>query len=370
MEGLKRKLERQKRFTEDILAGMKDLVRVIDSNCRVIFTNKPMEELMGDINGCLCYKALGKDMRCDFCVSELSKLKDKVYIKEEIIKDKIYSVISSPIRDENGEIYATVEVFRDITEVKRLQQTIINQNLKMKRDIDFAKYIQKKILPPDGYFNDFIHLTSRYIPCEALGGDFYDIIQIDEENIGIYIADVAGHGVTSSMMTMFIKEAIENIGKAALDPSYVISQLNIRYRELNLDDYYYITILYGVYNTKKRLLNIVNGGHNCIPLVIRGNIIEEVFIPGLPICTLFNDYDYLEKTIELNQGDRLLLYTDGISEAENKEKEMYGSRIREIIKKKIMEDSPNIIDGIIKDVEEFATDGIKDDVAIMMIDVL
>lgn len=370
MEVLQKKLKRQKRFTQDILSGMKDLVRVIDSNCRIIFINEPMAKMLGDITGNLCYTALGKNQKCSYCISEETINKGITQKKEEIIGDKIFSVISSPIRDENGKIYAAVEVFRDVTEIKKMEKTILKQNLDMKRDIDFAKYIQNKILPKDGLHNNTAILTSTYIPCEALGGDVFDVINIDKDNIGVYMADVAGHGVTASMMTMFIKEALENLGKAALKPSQVLRHLNLRYKELHLDDYHYITIIYGVYNKKTRILKVANGGHNCMPLVFKKDKIQELFIPGLPICSLFNFDEYVEHSIKIEKEDRVLFYTDGISEAKNNKKEMYEGRILEIAFQNKDKDSLEIINNIVKDVEEFSKGNITDDIAIMMVEPL
>ncbi len=368
MEALQRKLQRQKRFTQDILSGMKDLVRVIDMNCEIIFINEPMEQLMGDTIGNLCYTALGKTEKCSHCISEITINNGKTHEKEEIIGNKIFSVISSPIRDENGNIYASVEVFRDITKVKKMEETILKQNLDMKRDIDFAKYIQNKILPKDGLHNNIALITSKYIPWESLGGDAFDIINIDKDNIGIYMADVAGHGVPASMMTMFTKEALENLGLAALKPSQVLRHLNLRYRELQLDDYYYITIIYGVYNKKSRVLKLANGGHNCMPLVFKKDKIHELFIPGIPICSLFNNDPYVEKSIKLEKGDRVLFYTDGISEAKNEKKNMYEERILEIASQNKNKNSLEIINSIIEDVEKFSNGNINDDIAIMMVE--
>lgn len=366
---LTKKLERQKRFTEDILAGMIDLVRVIDKNNRIIFINKPMRDLLGDIRGKICYTALGKAHKCKVCISETTIRQGKIVKKEEIVGDRIFSVVSSPIRDENGEIYCAVEVFRDVTEKRKLEKTIINQNLKMKSDLDFAKYIQQSIIPQDGIYNDMIKIHSKYIPSEILGGDVFDIIDIDEENIGIYMADVSGHGVTASMITMFIRQTLKNLKKEALDPGYTLNYLNSRYKELHLEDNYYITILYGVFNKTTSIMKIANGGHNCMPLFFRKNKVHEIILPGLPICNLFHNIEYEEYSIELNSGDRVLFYTDGISEARNNYKEIYSDRILQVCSENLSASTNELVKTIIDDVIDFSNNNINDDIAIMMVDV-
>lgn len=367
---LTQKLERQRRFTEDILAGMIDLVRVVDKNNRIIFINEPMKDLLGDVRGEICYRALGKRCKCETCITETTIRNGKVVNKEEIVGNKIFSVVSSPIRDENGEIYCAVEVFRDVTEKKEMEKTILEQNLKMKKDLDFAKKIQQRIIPQDGIYNDMIKIYSKYIPSEMLGGDVFDIIDIDEENIGIYMADVSGHGVTASMITMFIRQTLKNLKKDALDPVYTLNYLNSRYKELNLDDNYYITILYSVFNKTTSTIKIVNGGHNCMPIIFRQDKADEIFLSGLPICTLFDDVEYSEYSIELSSRDRVLFYTDGISEAKNSQKEIYSDRIMGICLDNLSTRSDRLIESIIDDVVDFSNNNLDDDVAIMMMEVL
>lgn len=365
---LTKKLERQKRFTEDILAGMIDLVRVVDKNNRIIFINDPMKNLLGDVRGEMCYRALGKCRKCETCITETTINHGNIINKEEIVGNKIFSVVSSPIRDENGEIYCAVEVFRDVTEKKAMEKTILEKNLKMKSDLDFAKKIQQRIIPEDGIYNDMIKIYSEYIPSEILGGDVFDIIDIDEDNIGIYIADVAGHGVTASMITMFIRQTLKNLKKDALDPVHTLNYLNCRYKELNLDDNYYLTILYGVFNKTTSTIRLVNGGHNCMPIIIRQYEAQEIFLPGLPICTLFDKVECNECKIELSSGDRVLFYTDGISEARNPEKEIYSERILDICLENLTVSSDKLIDTIIDDVKDFSNNNLDDDVAIMMME--
>lgn len=367
---LRRELRRQKQFTQDVLSGMKDLVRVIDQNCKVIFINEPMKNFLGDITGTICYHALGKAKKCSNCISERSIKEGIVVKKEEAIGDKIFSVISSPIRDEDGKIYAAVEVFRDITEKKKMEKMILDQNLKMKRDIDFAKYIQHKMLPKNGIYHDMIKISSKYIPSEMLGGDVFDIVRIDDENIAIYIADVAGHGITASMMTMFTKQALKNLGREAIDPAHTLSYLNERYKELHLDDYYYITILYGVYNKTTKSITFANGGHNCMPIIIKEDEVEELFILGMPISNLYNDSGYDQYNIKLQKGYKILFYTDGITEAKNKEGKMFGEGLLNICSNNLKTESEETIEIILRSIMEYSNKNIKDDIAIMMMEVL
>lgn len=366
---LAQKLKYQEKYTDDILSGMIDLVRVIDKNNKVVYINKPMRDLVGDIRGQVCYNALGKTCKCVKCITETSIKCGLVVQKEEWIKDKKYSVISSPIRDENGEIYRAVEVFRDVTEKKKMEQTILKQNQKMKNDIEFAKKIQKKMIPEDKQIKDIVKINSKYIPCEMLGGDMFDVFEIDQNNVGIYMADVAGHGVTASILTMFIKQTFKNIKGKELskNPNDVLNHLSKSFIDLNLDDEYYITIFYGVYNKETKALTFANGGQNCMPLVIRENEVEEVFIPGLPICTMFSGIKYEVKSIVLGEDDRILFYTDGVSEAKNGDNIEFEDEFKDICRDNYHLNSEELLEHIYEKLKEFTNDNLHDDIAMLLI---
>ena len=138
--------------------------------------------------------------------------------KEEIIGGRHYSIKSSPVKDSNGEIYAAVEVFRDVTRERKLELDLINKNKKINKDLQFAKRIQEKILPRKGA-NDSLKLDYVYKPSEILSGDMFDMFNIDEDNVGIYISDVAGKGVAASMMTMFIRQSMRVMKDDIKSPS-------------------------------------------------------------------------------------------------------------------------------------------------------
>ncbi|KXG73881.1 SpoIIE family protein phosphatase [Thermotalea metallivorans] len=363
---LESQLIKQRKFFEDILSGMKDWVRVIDQNNRVIFMNEPMRKYVGDRIGQECYKALGKNKPCEYCISNRAIFDGKSIAKEEIVDGRIFSVISSPIRDENNNIYCAVEVFRDVTEKRAMERLLLEQNKKMKSDLNFAKQLQHKILPENRIYNHTLKIASKYIPSEILGGDVYDVIEINDDDLGMYIADVSGHGVTSSMMTMFIRQTLKNLGDKAIDPAVTLQYLYHRYRELNIDDQYYITIFYGVYNKGTRLFTYANAGHNCMPILINKNGVEEISIGGLPICTIFEEVDYEKRQVILEKGDKLLFYTDGISEAYNVQEGFFqNTKVLEVCLENRDKGTELLIDAVIDRVKHFATEEIKDDIAIM-----
>lgn len=300
-----------------VLEGMADWVRVIDKHGVVIFANDSMKKALGNsIVGMECYKAYGKDKRCDFCLTTRSILTGEIMQKEEIINGRYYSVKSSPVVNKEGEITAGVEVFRDVTRERKLELELIDRNKKMKKDLQFAKKIQEKILPRKGVIEN-MSIDYIYKPSEMLSGDMFDLFYIDEENIGIYISDVAGHGIAASIMTMFIRQTMRGIKDNILSPALVLAEIHRKFSLLNLESDKYFTIFYGVYNKVTLEFKYANAGHNCLPVKFNEKGYELLKLNGYPIAMLFEDMDYKEKKIQLVKGDKILFYTDGITEAKD-----------------------------------------------------
>lgn len=307
-----------------VLEGMADWVRVVDKRGLVIYANKTMKEALGDnILGRMCYLATGKEVRCSFCITDRSIRRGETVQKEEIINGKYFSVKSSPVENSEGQIFAAVEVFRDVTRERKLELELIEKNKKMSKDLGFAKRIQEKILPKKGKIDNLM-IDYIYKPSEMLSGDMFDIFSIDDENIGIYISDVVGHGVAASMMTMFIRETMRSIKDDILSPSIALSELHRRFSMLGLETDKYFTIFYGVFNKFTYQFKYANAGHNSIPIKYNKDGIEILEIKGYPIALLFDEMIYDEKKVQLSKDDKILFYTDGITESKDKTGKEFG----------------------------------------------
>lgn len=358
-------------FIFNILENMQDMVRVVDKEDNVVFVNKIMREKLGNYVGKKCYELAGRNKKCKECISEKSIEFYKPFEKEENFNANTYSVISSPVFNENNQKYYAVEVFRDITKQKNMEKKVFDQYEKMKKDLDFAKQVQTRIIPNDSIYGECVKITSKYQPSELLGGDIFDMIEIDEDHVGFYIADIAGHGVSASLFTMFLRQTMRNQKSKILSMEDTINELIKNYKELNLDNETYMTLLYGVYDKKRREVTFVNAGHNCFPTIIRkNNSIEEITITGLPICSLVDHFSHDCVTVKVDKGDQILLYTDGIIEGYNSEKdEYYGYKnFRRSIEASIQYYGEHFIQNIYDLAMKFTNSNIQDDVAIVLLE--
>jgi sigma-B regulation protein RsbU (phosphoserine phosphatase) len=194
-------------------------------------------------------------------------------------------------------------------------------------DLEYARDIQKAILPDKLPCNDQLTFEAKYYPAERVSGDFYNIFKLDEYRIGMYIGDVSGHGVPASMLTVFFNQSIKTARELdgnrveIIQPSKVLENLYDLYNRMNFKDEMYILVLYAIYNIETRELVYSSAGMNASPLLIKSNNeVMEINITGLPICKLKNilPANYTDKTIQLAEGDRVFFYTDGLVELNNK----------------------------------------------------
>lgn len=350
-----------------VLESMADWVRMVDYDGTVLYANESMKRALGyDLIGKKCYEATGKSDRCNFCVARRSIINNEVVQKEEVINGRYYSVISSPVKDMNGNIIGAVEVLRDVTRERKLELELIEKNTKMINDIKFAEKIQRKILPKKGLYKN-IKIDHIYKPSEMLSGDIFDVFYIDEDKIGIYICDVAGHGITASMMTMFVRQTMRSIKDYIMRPSVALTELHKRFSALDLGMDKYFTIFYGVFDTNNNKFIYANAGHNCIPIKYNSKGVELLKIKGYPISLILNEIYYKENEIILSEEDKVLFYTDGISEVRDANGIEFGvDRIIDIIKT----DNENVLDNIINSVEKFRWGEQKDDYAMLLMEVL
>lgn len=201
------------------------------------------------------------------------------------------------------------------------------------KDIDYAKKMQLSLMPESLPKDNMLSIYAEYLPADQLSGDFYNVIKLDNNNIALYLGDVSGHGVSAAMLTVFanqnivsIKEA-ENSQRTIVSPEEVLNILYKRFNQTNFDDETYIIMLYGIYNFKTKTFRYASAGMNVSPYVIKkSGELMMLDAKGFSICKLGEYFTpfFEERTIKLETGDKLFLYSDGLIECRNSNNELYG----------------------------------------------
>lgn len=349
-------------FSEfEILNNIKLWVRVIDVEGMVIFTSDHMKRELEKLN-------LSNEKVSEMLMNEADSPFDLYKIFQDgnnqitylNVYGRIFLVKNEILKTKNLSNSYIFQTFRDITEEEENRIELDLQNKKMLRDIEFARNMQMRMLPDVGMYNG-LFINYIYRPSEKLGGDVFDVYKIDSKNIGLYIADVAGHGVTASFLTMFIRQSIRSISKNKSDLNKIMSELLNSFLALNLDTDKYFSIFFGIYNHENKTFRYVNAGQNTVPILKRNGEIEKLKATGYPVCNVFADvkYDVYEKKLQTN--DSLIFHTDGIVEVRNLDNEQFGiDRIEKIIK-----NSDDIVKDVYRSVEHFSGGIFDDDYSIV-----
>lgn len=315
----------------EVIDCMYDWIRILDADCNIIYANKAMKDAFNEpIVGKKCYEVFNKTQPCENCIGRKSLEDLQLHEKEEEFGDMVFSVKSTPIRDSEGKVVAIVEVLRDITKLKRMQKDVMEQNKKLNNDLELARKIQLSMLP-SRLPKEKIDIAYIYRPSYTLGGDLIDIFEIDEDRVGIYIADVSGHGVSSSLLTIFLRSSIN---KSTLSPSMALTDLYNKFNLIGFDTDLYITVFYSIINVKERTFIYSNAGHNICPIIYNYNKSRFDILrkPGIPISNWMDKPCYTDDIAYLNPGDRIFYSSDGIIEVRNSSNEQFSEeRLVEIL---------------------------------------
>lgn len=190
---------------------------------------------------------------------------------------------------------------------------LTKMNLQLLHDLAGARSMQNRLIPSAPPVTDGASIYTLYRPIEMVGGDFFDFIPLRKDATGIFISDVSGHGVTASLITGMIKTLIDTADETRKSPGTLLDYINSRSNGLMAGNF--LTAVYGIVDTAGMTFTYSRGGHT-LPLLLKNGGIEELHSRGTFIG-VYKDLTFEEKSVTLNRGDRILLYTDGLIEATN-----------------------------------------------------
>ena len=178
-----------------------------------------------------------------------------------------------------------------------------------------AGLVQQDFLPTQLPNTDKIKWASVFLPAEWVSGDIYNAVRIDEKHIGFYVADVVGHGMPAALLTIFLKQAL--VMRTTVDNTYhifspaeVMSNLNKRMAAQKLSGYQFATCCYCLLNTESLELTFARAGHPYPVLIRQGQEPKQLEVRG-SLLGVFKEAEYFEDKVQLQPGDKILLYSDG-----------------------------------------------------------
>jgi phosphoserine phosphatase RsbU/P len=190
----------------------------------------------------------------------------------------------------------------------------------IRKELEVAKRMQLSILPAGFPNSANFRVAARYVPMNSVAGDFYDFIVADDNQAGLLIADVSGHGVPAALIASMVKVAATSQRTNAADPARLLTGMNAVLCGNTQDQF--VTAAYVHLDSNSRKLSYSAAGHPPMLLLRKGNVLE-ITENGLMLAA-FDYATYTNATRPLEPGDRLLLYTDGVIEAGNASGEFFG----------------------------------------------
>ena len=222
---------------------------------------------------------------------------------------------------------------------------------KIASELAIAKDIQASALPKDFPQNEYFELAASMTPAREVGGDFYDFFPIDENRIGLVMADVCGKGITAALYMMSAKTAIKNMLQAGYSMPEALSKANISLCNSSAQ-LMFVTAFIGIFDLRTGEIECVNAGH-CPPLQQTNNEYNYVNVTKNMVIGVNPNYEYKVDKITLRENERLFLYTDGVTEAQtNQHKFFGGERLRKALNQKDLS-LPKTLDYIYKSIRKF-----------------
>lgn len=249
------------------------------------------------------------------------------------------------------------EMMMDITDYVENLQVITAEKERISAELGIATQIQADMLPrifpafPD---REEFDVYASMNPAREVGGDFYDFFLVDDIHLAVVIADVSGKGVPAALFMVIAKTLIKNHAQFGSDPADIFTITNNQLCEGN-EAGLFVTAWLGVLNLFTGELIYVNAGHNPPLLKQAGGNFEYLKSPAGFVLAGMEDIRYTQMSARLKRGDKLILYTDGVTEAENEEQEEYGNhRLRETVNREKDGDAKALVTEICRSVADFA----------------
>ncbi|MCY3877731.1 MAG: fused response regulator/phosphatase [Rhodobacteraceae bacterium] len=233
--------------------------------------------------------------------------------------------------------------------------------ISLQNELGIAKEMQQSILPSGFPSDRRYEVFGAMEPARDVGGDFFDIMRLTDSLTGIAIADVSDKGVPAALFMMSSRTLLKGAATGGLRPSEALQEINMMLSDDN-DAGMFVTVCYAIYDLETGMLSYSNGGHNAPMLVRADGGAELIEMPPGIALGVWLEADFGDRALQLNPGDLVFFYTDGVTEAMNEADEEFGeARLLELGAAAAGMDPQQICQTVIDAVREFAGDAPQSD---------
>jgi len=252
-------------------------------------------------------------------------------------------------------------------------ETVARQLLTINKELELAREVQRSILPHEVPQIQGLEIAARYLPMSSVAGDFYDFVGVDDNHLGVLIADVSGHGLSAALIASMLQTALAAESAHASDPAQVLTKLNQAFYGKFRD--HYVTAAYLFVDMEKNTVSYAGSAHppllHCRAKTGEATEYEE---NGLMLGP-FADSTYSATTFALERGDRIVLFTDGIVETTDSSGNQFGMEsLKKVLESKQDLPASRFADSLLYALSDWSEHAIgtgqKDDITVLAIDFL
>jgi sigma-B regulation protein RsbU (phosphoserine phosphatase) len=242
----------------------------------------------------------------------------------------------------------------------RLYERLARDEARMERELTAAQRLQNALLRPVPSIDFGLDITARILSAREVCGDLYDFLPYGTQQLGVALGDVSGKGSAAALYGAVATGILRSLSPHKLQPAELLRQLNQLVSVRRVDGRY-MTMCFATWQKGRRKLRVANAGQSQ-PLLWKDGHVEQLNLTGFPIG-IFDDATYEEWSVRLNAGDILVFYSDGITEASNREGKFFGTtRLKDLLASNSHLTSAELADRMLEEVQEFTQGGhITDD---------
>jgi sigma-B regulation protein RsbU (phosphoserine phosphatase) len=242
----------------------------------------------------------------------------------------------------------------------RLYEQLARDEARMDRELTAAQRLQNALLRPVPTVDFWLDIAARILSARQVCGDLYDFLSYGTQQLGVALGDVSGKGSAAALYGAVATGILRSLSPHKLQPAELLRQLNQLVSDRRVEGRY-MTFCFATWQKGRRILRVANAGQTQ-PLLWKDGHVEQLKLSGFPIG-IFDDATYDEWSVKLSKGDILVFYSDGLTEASNREGKFFGSsRLIAVLEKHTQLSSSDLADRMLEEVQEFTEGGaITDD---------
>ena len=339
----------------------------------ILYNNPDIEIVLSDINmpemdGLTLLAKLNEMRNPALRVIMVSAYGDMKNIREAM-NNGAFDFATKPI--DMDDLSLTIE--KAISQINFVHESLKEhaQLESLKKDLttarDIQQYILPRVFPPFPEDSDKVDIYASMVAAKDIGGDFYDFFRVDDDHIALVIADVCGKGIPAALFMAVSRTIIRSKGMQGYSAAACLTESNRLLAAYSVENMF-VTVFYAIYNTKTGLVSYTNAGHNPPHLLRRNGTVSELPISTNTIVGVFDDLEYHEDTIQMEHGDTLVMFTDGVTEATDAEFQEFGpERMDSILCQNADAECQHIVEAVRAGIMDFVGEAEQSDDITMLV---